>query len=174
MWVRFPPAAPEYRGGTCEKHGRFLFFITGRPDNLIPNDIYKQSKSRRFDITFDNGSSYSFSYEFLRVFSPSAEVQGHTPNEAKLQIGKQNVMIEGADAVGSYALRFRFSDGHDSGIYSWEYFDELGKNQNLLWDEYLRKIAASGFSRDPEDPATAAEIAREEQAKKAHQCHGHA
>ena len=68
-------------------------------------------------------------------------------------------MIEGADAVG---------------IYSWEYFDELGKNQNLLWDEYLRKIAASGFSRDPEDPATAAEIAREEQAKKAHQCHGHA
>ena len=141
---------------------------------LIPTDMSLHSKSRRFDITFDNGSSYSFSYEFLRVFSPSAEVQGHTPNEAKLQIGKQNVMIEGADAVGSYALRFRFSDGHDSGIYSWEYFDELGKRQNLLRDEYLRKIAASGFSRDPEDPATAAEIAREEQAKKAHQCHGHA
>ena len=171
---------------------------------LIPTDMSLHSKSRRFDITFDNGSSYSFSYEFLRVFSPSAEVQGHTPNEAKLQIGKQNVMIEGADAVGSYALRFRFSDGHDSGIYSWEYFDALGKFQSMLWqrvrlsvvqetvsswceycdvlgillhllrDEFLLIIAASGFSRDPEDPATAAEIAREEQAKKAHQCHGHA
>ena len=122
---------------------------------LVPVDMSLHNKSRRFDIAFDNGRSYSFSYEFLRVFSPSADVQGHTPDQAKLQVGKRDVRIEGTEPIGAYALRFIFSDGHDSGIYSWEYLAELGENQESLWQAYLEELKRHGASRDPDDPANA-------------------
>ena len=130
----------------------------------FPVDMSLHNKSRRFDIAFDDGAEYRFSYEFLRVFSPSAEVQG----------GKMNVGIDGVDAVGNYALRFRFDDGHDSGLYSFEYLEELGKNQEALWDGYLKDIEASGFSRDPGDPKTAEKLAADKKAAEAaKQCHSH-
>ena len=98
---------------------------------LVPVDMSLHNKSRRFDITFEDGRSFEFSFEFLRVFSPSAEVQGHTPDQAKLQVGKRDVVIKGIEPVGTYALRFIFSDGHDSGIYSWDYLAELGQNMSI-------------------------------------------
>ncbi len=122
---------------------------------LTPVDMSLHNKSRRFDIAYEDGSSYSFTFEFLRVFSPSADVQGHTPDEAKLQVGKRDVTIVAAEPVGSYALRFVFSDGHDSGIYSWEYLAELGKQQEGLWEAYLEDLKRNGASRDPNDPANA-------------------
>lgn len=122
---------------------------------LTPVDMSLHNKSRRFDITFDDGRSYSFTYEFLRVFSPSADVQGHTPDQAKLQVGKRDVSIVSAAPVGAYALAFVFSDGHDSGIYSWEYLAKLGENQQTLWENYLEELKRNGASRDPDDPANA-------------------
>lgn len=140
----------------------------------FPADMSLHSKSRRFDIAFDDGTQYQFSYEFLRVFSPSAEVQGHAPGEEKLQVGKLNVGITGVDAVGNYALRFRFDDGHDSGIYSFEYLAELGQHQDELWNKYLQEVSVSGYSWDPSDPKTAAKLAADKQAAEAaHQCHSH-
>ena len=122
---------------------------------LVPVDMSLHNKSRRFDITFEDGRSFEFSFEFLRVFSPSAEVQGHTPDQAKLQVGKRDVVIKGIEPVGTYALRFIFSDGHDSGIYSWDYLAELGQNKDQLWEVYLKELADHGASRDPDDPAKA-------------------
>ncbi len=140
----------------------------------FPVDMSLHSKSRRFDISFDDGAEYHFSYEFLRVYSPSAEVQGHAPGEEKLQVGKMAVGIEGVDAVGNYALRFRFDDGHDSGLYSFEYLADLGKNQTALWEKYLADIAASEYSRDPADPKTAEKLAADKKAAEAaKQCHSH-
>ena len=101
-------------------------------------------------------------------------MQGHAPGEEKLQVGKLNVGITGVDAVGNYALRFRFDDGHDSGIYSFEYLAELGQHQDELWNKYLQEMSVSGYSRDPSDPKTAAKLAADKQAAEAaHQCHSH-
>lgn len=122
---------------------------------IFPTDMSLHKKSRRFDITFDNGRQYAFSYEFLRVFSPSAEVTGHTPDQAQLQVGKRDVDVAAIEPVGGYALRFVFDDGHDSGLYSWEYLEELGENQTALWEGYLASLKAAGASRDPADPANA-------------------
>ena len=122
---------------------------------LFPVDMSLHKKSRRFDVAFDNGAQYSFTFEFLRVFSPSAEVQGHTPDQAKLQVGKRDVDITQIEPIGNYALRFVFDDGHDSGLYSWEYLDDLGSHQEALWEKYLEELAALGASRDPNDPANA-------------------
>lgn len=122
---------------------------------LFPVDMSLHKVSRRFEVTFDNGAQYAFTFEFLRVFSPSAEVQGHTPDQAKLQVGKRDVQIVQVEPVGQYALRFVFDDGHDSGLYSWEYLRDLGDNQDDLWAGYLSQLEALGASRDPNDPANA-------------------
>lgn len=122
---------------------------------LLPTDMALHKKSRTFEITLSNDEHFVFSYEFLRVFSPSAEVTGHTPDQAVMQVGKRDVDIQGAEPVGNYALRFIFDDGHDSGIYSWDYFSELGQNQEALWQGYLNQLAEAGASRDPKDPANA-------------------
>ena len=120
---------------------------------LFPVDMQLHKVTRRFDIPFDNGASYSFPIEFLRVFSPSAEVTGHTPDQAKLQVGKRDVEVEQIEPIGNYALRFVFSDGHDSGLYSWDYLAEIGENQEALWEAYLKELAEKGASRDPNDTA---------------------
>jgi len=100
------------------------------------------------EIAFDDGKTFRLPYEFLRVHSPSAEVRGHGPGQEVLQTGKQSVEIRSMEAVGSYAVQPQFSDGHATGIYSWDYLYELGQNQDRLWKEYLEKLKAAGASRE--------------------------
>lgn len=114
-----------------------------------PTDIKLHQKSRMLEIAFDNGRRFELSCEFLRVYSPSAEVRGHGPGQETLQVGKQDVEITGIEPVGNYAVVLRFSDGHDSGIYSWDYLYDIGQNQDALWAGYLQRLEAAGKSRDP-------------------------
>ena len=114
-----------------------------------PTDIILHHQSRILEIAFDDGSRYKLPYEFLRVHSPSAEVRGHGTGQEVLQAGKQGVSILDAEPVGSYALKLTFDDGHDSGLYTWELLHELGKYQDALWHEYLRRLEEAGASRDP-------------------------
>ena len=100
------------------------------------------------EIAFDNGRTFRLPYEFLRVYSPSAEVRGHGPGQEVLQTGKLSVEIRSMEPVGSYAVQPQFSDGHATGIYSWDYLYELGETQEKLWNEYLRKLKAAGASRE--------------------------
>jgi len=105
-------------------------------------------KSRVLEITFSDGRSFRLPYEFLRVLSPSAEVRGHGPGQEVLQVGKASVEIRVLEPVGSYAVQPTFSDGHATGIYSWDYLRHLGENQERLWAEYLEAIAKAGASRN--------------------------
>ena len=114
-----------------------------------PTEITVHSGSRVLEIAFDDGKRFRLPFEFLRVYSPSAEVRGHGPGEEVLQTGKRDVTIASVDTVGLYALQPVFSDGHDSGLYSWEYLYGLGLHQDTLWQEYLDRLAAAGASRDP-------------------------
>src|SRR4030095_16665673 len=107
-------------------------------------------KSRVLEIAFADGKTFRLPYEFLRVYSPSAEVRGHGPGQEVLQTGKRNVEIRSVEPVGSYAIQPTFSDGHATGIYSWDYLYELGEEQDRLWAEYLKKLEAGGGSRDKE------------------------
>jgi DUF971 family protein len=100
------------------------------------------------EIAFDDGKTFRLPYEYLRVYSPSAEVRGHGPGQEVLQTGKRAVEIRSMEAVGSYAVQPQFSDGHGTGIYSWDYLYELGENQSKNWDEYLAKLKAAGASRE--------------------------
>lgn len=112
-----------------------------------PTDIKMRTASRVLEVSFSDDSQWSLSFEYLRVYSPSAEVRGHGPGQETLQVGKQEVMITKIEAVGSYAIRLVFDDGHNSGIYSWDVLYELGQNQEKNWQEYLDKMAAAGASR---------------------------
>ena len=114
-----------------------------------PTEIKLHQASRKMEIAFSDGARFELPFEFLRVYSPSAEVRGHGPGQETLQVGKREVTINAAEPVGHYALNLFFSDGHDSGIYSWEYLYELGANQEALWADYLRRMEAAGASRDP-------------------------
>ena len=119
-------------------------------DTPTPTEIKLHQKSRLLEIAFSDGRSFSLPYEFLRVFSPSAEVRGHGPGQEVLQAGKRNVDIASLDPVGSYAVQPTFSDGHATGIYAWDYLYSLGTDRDRLWAEYLQKLAATGASRDSE------------------------
>lgn len=112
-----------------------------------PTEIKLHQKSRVLEIAFDDGRSFRLPYEFLRVFSPSAEVRGHGPGQEVLQVGKREVDIRHVEPVGSYAIQPTFSDGHDTGIYSWDYLYELGVEQDARWAAYLEKLEAAGKSR---------------------------
>jgi len=113
-----------------------------------PTEIKLHQASRILEIAFSDGRSFKLPYEFLRVYSPSAEVRGHGPGQETLQAGKRDVTIKEVEPVGHYAIRPMFSDGHDSGIYSWEYLYEIGEEQDALWQRYLDRLAAAGASRD--------------------------
>jgi DUF971 family protein len=115
----------------------------------IPTEIKLHQVSRKLEIAFDNGARFELPYELLRVYSPSAEVRGHGPGQEVLQVGKKNIEIKGIEPVGAYAVSLTFSDGHDTGIYSWDYLYELGENHAALWDRYLGRMAAAGASREP-------------------------
>jgi DUF971 family protein len=114
-----------------------------------PTEIKLHQASRVLEISFADGSTFRLPYEFLRVYSPSAEVRGHGPGQEVLQVGKRDTGIKEVESVGHYAIRPAFSDGHDSGIYSWDYLYDLGLRQADLWQRYLDRLAASGASRDP-------------------------
>ena len=113
-----------------------------------PKEIHLHQVSRVLDITFDDGRSFSLPCEYLRVFSPSAEVRGHGPGQEVLQAGKSQVNVSAIDPVGVYAVKLVFSDGHDTGIYSWEYLYDLGTKQDSNWKSYLARLAAAGKSRE--------------------------
>ena len=115
---------------------------------MTPTEIKLHQKSRVLEISFDDGRSFRRPYEFLRVYSPSAEVRGHGPGQEVLQTGKRSVEIRSLEPVGPYAAQPVFSDGHGTGIYSWDYLYELGENQEALWAEYLERLKAAGASRD--------------------------
>jgi len=114
-----------------------------------PTEIKLHQHSRVLEIAFDGGDSYKLPYEYLRVYSPSAEVAGHGPGQEVLQVGKKDVGITVLIPVGSYAVQINFDDGHDTGLFTWEYLYKLGKNQSALWQKYLDRLAAEGASREP-------------------------
>jgi DUF971 family protein len=118
------------------------------PEARTPTAITLHQKSRVIEIAFSDGRSFRLPYEFLRVHSPSAEVRGHGPGQEVLQTGKRDVDMLSLEPVGSYAVQPVFSDGHATGIYSWDYLYELGENHDRLWAEYLTRLSAAGGSRD--------------------------
>jgi len=121
-----------------------------------PSEIKLRKKSRRLVVTFDDGNVFDLPFEFLRVHSPSAEVKGHGPGQETLQTGKQNVGIVDIQPVGHYAVRLIFDDGHDSGLFTWNYLFELGSEQAARWQAYLDRLKAAGYARQPaaESPST--------------------
>lgn len=121
------------------------------PDSPIPTEIKLHKASKKLEIAFNDGSRFELPFEYLRVYSPSAEVRGHGPGQEVLQVGKQFVDIERIEPVGQYAVVLEFSDKHNSGIYSWDYLYDLGAHYSDKWEEYLRRLQAAGASRVPAD-----------------------
>jgi len=114
----------------------------------IPSEITLHQKSRRLELAYADGQRFLLDFEYLRVFTPSAEARGHGPGQETLQTGKRNVAIMRIEPVGTYALRFVYSDGHDSGLYSWDMLYNLATHREALWAEYLEQIERQGLSRD--------------------------
>ncbi len=129
--------------------------VRDTPASPQPTAVTVHQASRVLEIAFDDGASFRIPFELMRVYSPSAEVQGHGPGQEVLQTGKREVVITEVAAVGHYALQPRFSDGHDSGIFSWAYLYHLGAQQATLWRAYEERLAAAGVSRDAPMPAAA-------------------
>ncbi len=115
-----------------------------------PTGIELHKRSRELELSYADGSSFRLPCEYLRVFSPSAEVQGHGPGQEVLQVGKLNVGISAIKPVGNYALQLVFDDGHDSGLYSWDYLHRLCTEQEARWQDYLQRMDAAGATRDPD------------------------
>ena len=126
---------------------------TGAP---TPQAITVHELSRVLEVTFSDGATFRLPFELMRVYSPSAEVQGHGPGQEVLQTGKREVGLVGLEPVGNYAVKPVFSDGHESGIFSWDYLYELGQRQDALWQAYLARLQAAGADRDTPLPAKAA------------------
>ena len=117
--------------------------------NPRPTEITLHQQSRVLEITFDDGSRFELPCEYLRVYSPSAEVRGHGPGQEVLQAGKKEVNIREIEPVGVYAVKLAFTDGHDTGIYSWEYLYDLGVKRESNWKAYLARLAQAGKGREP-------------------------
>ncbi|HUA78281.1 MAG TPA: DUF971 domain-containing protein [Acetobacteraceae bacterium] len=115
----------------------------------LPIEIHLHRAEKELEVTFDDGSHFILPAEYLRVESPSAEVQGHSPEQKQIVPGRRHVGIIGIEPVGNYAVRLTFDDLHDTGIYSWEYLYALGREQNARWQHYLNALASRGLSRDP-------------------------
>ena len=122
----------------------------------IPQALTVHGQSRVLEISFSDGSQFRIPFELMRVYSPSAEVQGHGVGQETLQSGKRHVELDSLEPVGNYAVQPRFSDGHESGIFSWDYLYFLGSQQDRLWQEYEDKLRAAGRDRDAPMPEKAA------------------
>lgn len=114
-----------------------------------PTEIRLRRRSRLVEVAFADGTRYALGFEYLRVHSPSAEVQGHGPGQDVLQIAKENVQVVRVDPVGNYAVRLVFDDGHDTGLYSWKYLRELGETHAEKWARYLKRLDGIGYERKP-------------------------
>ena len=112
-----------------------------------PTDIKLHQKSKVLEISFDDGKSFQLPCEYLRVYSPSAEVRGHGPGQEVLQVGKEDVNITNIEPVGNYAVKLEFDDGHNTGLYSWDTLYQLGAGYEALWQEYLANLAKAGHKR---------------------------
>src|SRR6266540_1517293 len=132
-------SAPAFRRGVSCK---------SMSSGHFPTEIKLHQKSRVMEIAFSDGRIFRLPYELLRVYSPSAEVRGHGPGQEVLQTGKRAVEIRSLKPVGSYAVQPAFSDGHSTGIFSWDYLYELGENQDRLWAQYLARLEQAGGSRE--------------------------
>jgi DUF971 family protein len=115
---------------------------------MNPTALTVHQQSRVLDIAFDDGSAFSLPFELLRVYSPSAEVRGHGQGQEVLQLGKREVGMSALEPVGNYAVQPTFTDGHNTGLYSWDYLYKLGKEQDALWHDYLQRLQAAGFDGD--------------------------
>ena len=115
--------------------------------SAIPIEIKLRKTSRLLVVQYDDGKSFDLPFEYLRVFSPSAEVQGHGPGQGTLQTGKEDVQIKSVDPIGHYAVRLVFDDGHDTGLYTWKYLYELGEQQAENWQAYLDRLKSAGYAR---------------------------
>jgi DUF971 family protein len=113
-----------------------------------PTALTVHQQSRLLEVSFDDGATFRIPFELMRVYSPSAEVQGHGPGQEVLQTGKRDVVIDALEPVGHYAVQPTFSDGHSSGIFSWAYLYRLGEQQAALWARYEERLSAAGVSRD--------------------------
>jgi DUF971 family protein len=120
-----------------------------------PQDMTVHGQSRVLEVTFSDGAQFRIPFELMRIYSPSAEVQGHGPGQEVLQTGKREVDLSALEPVGNYAVQPTFSDGHDSGIFSWDYLYFLGSEQERLWADYERRLKESGVSRDAPMPEKA-------------------
>lgn len=118
--------------------------------SLVPVEIRMHRKSRLLELVYENGESVNLAAEYLRVYSPSAEVQGHGPGQEVLQSGKLKVAITAIKPVGHYALQLVFDDGHDTGLYSWTYLYQLCREREQRWRDYLKRLEQAGLSRDPD------------------------
>jgi DUF971 family protein len=118
-----------------------------------PTALTVHQASRQLEVTFDDGAVFRIPFELMRIYSPSAEVQGHGPGQEVLQTGKREVGIDALESVGHYAVQPHFSDGHDSGIFTWEYLYQLGSEATALWRQYEERLQAAGVQRD--DPMVA-------------------
>ena len=117
-------------------------------DSPTPTALTVHNKSRLLEVAFSDGAEFKIPFELMRVYSPSAEVQGHGPGQEVLQTGKREIGVVELEPIGNYAVKPVFSDGHDSGIFSWDYLYRLGANQDQLWSDYNRRLKAAGMSRD--------------------------
>lgn len=133
-----------------------------KPGSPTPQSITVHEQSRVLEVAFSDGAAFRIPFELMRVYSPSAEVQGHGPGQEVLQTGKRNVTLVNLEPVGNYAVKPTFSDGHDSGIFSWTLLYEMGQNQAGLWAEYEFRLKAEGVDRDTPMPG-----------KKGHGCSVH-
>jgi DUF971 family protein len=130
--------------------------MASAPSGRTATNLVFHQESCRLEIEFGAGERFSIPFELMRVYSPSAEVQGHGPGQEVLQTGKRDIGIVDVEPVGHYAIKPRFSDGHESGLFSWDYLHHLGANQDKLWADYEARLAAAGASRDSPMPAAAA------------------
>lgn len=117
-------------------------------DSPTPSALTVHSQSRILEIEFSDGAAFRLPFELMRIYSPSAEVQGHGPGQEILQTGKREVGIVQLEPIGNYAVKPVFSDGHESGIFSWDYLYHLGRDQTRLWEDYLRRLESAGVARD--------------------------
>lgn len=127
---------------------------TSESNNTLPSSLTVHVKSKVMEVGYEDGRQFHIPFELMRVYSPSAEVMGHGPGQETLQTGKRHVIIESLEPVGHYAVKPKFSDGHESGIFTWDYIAWLGENQEALWKDYLVRLEQAGGSREPNFNAT--------------------